>query len=628
MMQSKKRLTFTFRKWLALICIFQLAASLLYGCSAKDVQNAAVTDVSEQAAEENVPNQTVQTAASELSLSEAALTDSWDDSAATHITCNGSSIDVTGDGAAADEGSVTITAGGTYVITGSLSNGQLIIDAREDDIIQLVLNSIDITCQNSAAIYGVNAGEIILTLAENSENSVTDGTTYTYEADEDEPDAAIFSHDDLAINGSGELTVNGNYLKGIRSKDELSIINGTLNVTAADDAISGKDGLVIAGGTFVIKAGEDALKSSNDSDADKGDLHITGGVFSINAGDDAIHAEKNLIIDGGSIRIESSTEALEGMTVTVNGGDINLVSSDDGINAAGTGLADDIEAAENTTDSSQEQAATPQEQAAAPQNQAAAPQAMANDRRGGMEAATDYNYIRITGGNITIDAGGDGIDSNGNLYVDGGTVSVYGPTNDGNSALDYAGAFEITGGTFIAAGSSGMAQTAGEQSTQASLMIYFNSEQQPNTTIELADENNNTIAGITSPKVFRCVLFSTPAMTVGSTYTVKSGGNELCSITLDSISVSVSEDGTAVQGGGMMGLGGARPGNPSDSNAAGNENAPASNGTDENMPEPPTDGNMPEPPADGMMPEGGPGGGPGNGQGAPGGGQGFSGSHK
>lgn len=614
-------------QWIAVICALTLTSSLLFGCSGQQSDGTAPTT---DAAQDSLETESIQTdknltAASELNLSEAALTDTWDDAAATHITLTDGSIDISGDGAAAENGIVTISSGGTYVLTGTLSDGQIRVDSGDQDIVQLVLNGINVTCQSSAAIYGANADEIVLTLAAGTENTVTDGSGYIFDsAEEDEPDAAVFSHDDLDINGSGTLTVNGNYLKGIRSKDDLTIVNGVLNVTAVDDAISGKDGLYIADGTFVLNAGEDALKSSNDSDADKGDLHIAGGLFSINAGDDAVHAEKNLIIDAGTINIEGSAEALKGMTVTINGGDINLTSSDDGINAAGTGLADDTTTetateattetakSETTEKSSDRAAAVPSDQQAMtpPDGENMAPPDGGNmtppdgenmtppdgenmtppdgenmtssdgenmtppggGMGGGMDAATDYNFIRITGGSITIDAGGDGIDSNGNLYVDGGTISIYGPTNDGNGPLDYAGSFEITGGTFLAAGSSGMAQSASDSSTQPSLLVYFDSEQAAGTTFELIDENGTTIASITPTKSYQCVLASTPDMVQGSIYTISSNGSELCSVTLENTATSISEDGTAVQGGmgGMGGpgsRGGTRPDNALDSQA-------------------------------------------------------------
>lgn len=565
MWKSKKQVT--------CICTLILGSLLMFGCSGG--QSAGNNTSNQTANEYHTDTQALTEAAqteaapiitSDISLSEAALTDTWDDTAATHIVLNGTSADIDGDGAAADGGNITISSAGTYVVNGTLSEGQFFIDAGDEDTVQIILNGVDIICSDNAPIYGANADEIVLTIADGSENTITDGSAYTFSsADEDEPDAAIFSHDDLVINGSGTLTVNGNYQKGIRSKDDLTITNGNIHVTAVDDGISGKDGLIIIGGSFVIDAGEDALKSSNDEDSDKGDLHITGGSFSINAGDDAIHAEKNLIIDGGTIQIESSTEALEGMTVTVNGGDINLVSSDDGINAAGTGMAEDATAAVTTVTES---------------SAAEAPSGGGMPGfGGGMGEATDYNYIRITGGNIIVDAGGDGIDSNGNLYVDGGAVIIYGPTNDGNGPLDYAGTFEITGGTFIAAGSSGMAQSTSSSSTQASLMVYFNSEQQAGKTFELSNESGAVIASVTPAKSYQCILVSSPDMTVGSTYIIKSDGNELSRVTPDSIAASVSEDGTSVQGGRMSGRdqGGIRPDN--------SDMEPPANGA---MPERPT----------------------------------------
>lgn len=595
------------KKWIAVPCTLLLTSSLFAGCSA--THNSISTKAAKATESEAIDQQTaadendIQLSNQILNSAQAAP-DTWNDATATHIVLDNTTANITGDGAAIAEKVITISASGTYVVTGTLTDGQLCIDAGDEDDVHLVLNQTAITCSDNAPIYCANANELVITLADGSENILTDGTSYTFQSSkEDEPDAAIFSHDDLIINGSGKLTVTGNYQKGIRSKDDLIITNGTICVTSVDDAISGKDGLVISDGDFVIKAGEDALKSSNDEEEDKGDLHISGGTFTIDAGDDAIHAEKNLIIDDGTINIQSSTEALEGMTVTVNGGDINLTSSDDGINAAGTGLAED-DATEEITDNNIASGIAGDETAPEIANNDTAPKKASNDAAksatapragkqgmtppsfdgdtmapdggqtppdfgggamapdggqqtppdfggdmGGMDAATDYNYIRITGGNITMNAGGDGIDTNGNLYVDGGSTLIYGPTNDGNGLIDYAGSFEITGGTFVAAGSSGMAQTPSESSTQASLLVYFDTEQKAGTTVTLTDDSGNTVVSITPEKSYQCILVSSPDMTQTASYTVKSGDTELFNITLESITTSVSQDGTNISGG-------------------------------------------------------------------------------
>lgn len=604
-------------KWIAILCTLCLTSSLVVGCSTvrnSDNANATDSNKSETTDQQKGEGKSNTQILNQYLASAQTAPDTWNDATATHIVLDKTTAKITGAGATANiseggatiaEKLITISAPGTYVVTGTLTDGQLCIDAGDEDDVQLVLNETNITCSDNAPIYCANADELIITLAEGTENIITDGTSYTFQfSEEDEPDAAIFSHDDLIINGSGKLNVTGNYQKGIRSKDDLSITNGIIQVTSVDDGISGKDGLILCDGDFVIKSGEDALKSSNDKDADKGDLYIVGGTFTINAGDDAIHAEKNLIIDGGTINIESSKEALEGMTVTVNGGDINLVSSDDGINAAGTGLAEE-DTGENTsentgenmtphnfTDSSDGTTApsgerptpptfnddtaassgkrptpptsndgtmatdgerltppTSNDSTAVPSGERPTSPDFSGGLPGGMGEATDYNYIRITDGNITIDAGGDGIDTNGNLYVDGGSVIVYGPTNNGNSPIDCAGSFEITGGTLIAAGSSGMAQAPTDSSTQASLLVYFDTEQKAGTAIALTDSTGDTIVTITPEKPYQCVLICAPDMTQGNSYTVKSDNTELFKITLETITTSVSQDGTTVQGG-------------------------------------------------------------------------------
>ena len=178
------------------------------------------------------------------------------DTGTTYITFNGDSISVSGSNATVDGTTVTLTSARTYSLSGTLNDGQVIVDTDDEEDVVIILNGVNITCSDSAPIYVVNATDTVITLADNTENYITDGDTYTYEAGVDEPDAAIYSNDDLVINGSGSLTVDANYNDGITSTDDLDIDSGTIKVTAVNHGIRGKDSVVILDGTITVEAGQ------------------------------------------------------------------------------------------------------------------------------------------------------------------------------------------------------------------------------------------------------------------------------------------------------------------------------------------------------------------------------------
>jgi len=274
--------------------------------------------------------------------------DESDSSEATRIVLQGDSIAVTGTGATADGSQVTISSAGTYSISGTLTNGQIVVETEDEESVNLILNGVSITNSTSAPIYVMSAENTVITLADNTVNSITDGTLYTFEdPEEDEPDAAIFSKSDLTINGNGSLSVDANYNDGIKSKDELIISSGTITVDSVDDGIIGKDSISLQGGTVVVNAGGDGLKSTNDEDTSKGYIAIDAGVLKITSGSDAIQAETsvtitngefNLYAGGGSSAMLSDAEASAkgikaSVSITVDSGFITIDSADDALNS-------------------------------------------------------------------------------------------------------------------------------------------------------------------------------------------------------------------------------------------------------------------------------------------------------
>ncbi len=360
-----------------------------------------------------------------------------------------------------------IEEGGTYLLSGQLNAG-IVVDTNEE--VKLVLNNITITNDDFAAIYVKSAKKCTITLNEGSTNYISDGENYT-QIDENSVDAAIFSKADLVLNGTGTLTVNGNYRHGIVSKDDLIIIDGTYNIVSNSQGICGKDCVKIHDGTINIESGKDSIKSNNDEDEGRGYVYIAGGNININSGDDGIQAYNDLIIDGGTINISKSYEGLEASYIKINGGNINIASSDDGINAS--------------------------------------------NKSGGNTAS-----ITISDGKIYINAQGDGIDSNGQVFITGGTLFVEGPLSGGDSAFDYETGGYVSGGEVIMIGQSDMAEGFSEDGTSQCNLLYNFDSSFPKDSVITISNNGKTIFEETTTKMFNSLLISSEKISIGDTITI------------------------------------------------------------------------------------------------------------
>ena len=540
-------------------------------------------------------------------------------SEAVKITLKQTTATVSGNGAEVDGSTITITEEGVYVISGTLEDGQIIVDASK---VQIVLDGANINCGTNAAIYVREANKVFITLAEGSENTLSSGTEYT-QIDDNTVDGVIFSKSDLACSGSGSLTIEANYKHGIVSKDDLVITGGIYQITAADNGITAKDQLKILDGTFDIDAANSAVKAKNTDDTELGNIYIAGGNFNIkaeqdgfhatgsivvddgtitvNSGDDGLHADLDTVINGGTIKIEESYEGLEGKRVVVNGGDITVNSSDDGVNAASSGSdgstsggnADensdstnrpqppqnsggtdntDISDRSELPDGADKSQQPPQDfdpENAPSDASGNAPQMMQGGPGGGGDSEL---YIKITGGTLTVSADGDGLDSNGSLLVTGGTTIVYGPTSAGDGALDYDGGATVTGGTLAAIGSAGMTQSFGEDSTQPSITCYCTETQSADTTITLTDGEGNALFTVTPEKAYASIVLTMQALTLDETYTL-TAGTDTEEITLtDTITTAGTKPaktmGGAPGGGNMPENGGNKGTQPSKSDDA------------------------------------------------------------
>ena len=512
---------------------------------------------------------------------------------------------------------VTITDGGVYVLTGTLTDGCVLVNAPGADV-TLVLRDADITCTDSSALYIYKAASVLVYLPDGTASTLTDGSSYDYSdsfssADDEEPNACLYSKSDLVIAGGGTLTVTGNANNGITGKDTLKIDGAAVNVTAANHGINGKDCLVLKQADITVTSGGDALRATNDSDSALGCILIGASVLTLTAGEDGIQAETTLtlfdttgtITSGGSssasLADDTSTKGIKaGTDITVRSGSYTLDCADDGVHANGNVTISGGTFAITTGDDGvhADEAVTITDGTLNIPKCYEGIEGQTIDISGGtidivssddgLNAAGGADQsgfggrgpdsfggssdccITISGGTIRINASGDGIDSNGDLNVSGGEIYVSGPMSDGDSALDYASTATVTGGTIIAAGYSGMAQNFGANSTQGSILLTSRSTSTE--TIRVTDASGSVLAEFAPAKAYSCVIVSTPALRQGGTYTVTMGG-ESTDVTLESLIY-----GTGGMGGGMGGQPGGNMGTPPDGNGGGMGTPPDGNG--------------------------------------------------
>ena len=569
------------KKLLALFCATALSMTVVAGCAGKNSStDNIVSTETEVNAEETAAQSETGTFSSADMFTERDLAGTYEESEAVYVTLSDDGITGETAGVAINGQTVTITEEGTYVFSGTLSEGQIVVDA-DDAKVQIVLDNVDITCASSAAVYVKSAEKVFVTLAEGSQNTLRNTDEYVT-IDDNNIDAVIFSKSDLTLNGTGSLTIVSAEGHGIVSKDDLKITGGTYDITAAGHALSGKDSVRIADGTFVLTAGKDGIHSENEDNEEKGYIYIADGDFTITSdgdgmdasnivqiedgtfditvgggaanslkthesdmpggpgggmpqngerpdgenmpqdtttgesgtstkgikagggmylnggtyqidsaddsihsnanitiadgtytlatGDDGVHADDALIVNGGTITVTESYEGLEGLTVTINDGTIDITARDDGINAAG-------------------------------------------------------EKMELNGGYIHILAGGDGVDSNGDLTINGGEIYIDGPSDNGNSAIDYGdrSSAYVNGGTLVAIGSSGMAEGMSDSSKQKVLMVKLG-EQMEAGDVVLTDSEGNVIVSYTALKSYDCVIISTAEVESGATYTLTTSG--------------------------------------------------------------------------------------------------------
>lgn len=502
---------------------------------------------------------------------------SYDESRATQITLADQTATVTGQGASFSDQTVTITQAGTYVLTGRGKNIKLVVEAADTDQVHLVFQNL--TLEGEGTLLQINkAQEVVISLAEGSQNALTESQT----SDDEEVKATIHSQVPLTLNGTGNLTLTALTKNALEVEDDLKVLGGTYTVKAANHGFKAEGALDIEAATLTIEAGKDGLHAEHDETTERANISLNPTQLSIAATEDGVDAGNELTIKGGTITVSQSEEGLEARVIRQLGGDVTIKSSDDGVNASAgssskttdtsaTSKTTDASATSNTADTSSSagQATTDSGTTSSSASQATADPAagsqatatpaatsqadQANKDKnatlpsppagqappqggqppqngqgpggmppGGQEESDPSLQIILEGGTLTIDAEGDGIDSNGTVSISGGSLVVNGSVQGGNGPLDAAGDITITGGRVWALGTSDMLQGFAQGSTQAS--ITANIAGTAGQTLIILDAKGKEVARQTASKDFQAVIMSSADLVDGQTYTIQVEG--------------------------------------------------------------------------------------------------------
>lgn len=492
---------------------------------------------------------------------------SYDESQASQITLADQTATVTGQGASFSDQTLTISQAGTYVLTGSGKNLKLVVEAADTDQVHLVFQNL--TLEGEGTLLQINkAQEVVISLAEGSQNALTESQA----SDDEKVKATIHSQVPLTLNGTGSLTLTALTKNALEVEDDLKVLGGTYTVKAANHGFKAEGALDIEAATLTIEAGKDGLHAEHDETTERANISLNPTQLSIAATEDGVDAGNELTIKGGTITVSQSEEGLEARVIRQLGGDVTIKSSDDGVNASAgsssktsdtsaTSKTTEASATSNSADtsSSASQATSDSATASAPDSQAAAdpaatsqPDQASEDKNqtppappagqappqggqppqdgqgpggmppGGQEESDPSLQIILEGGTLTVDAEGDGIDSNGTVTISGGSLVVNGSVHDGNGPLDASGDITITGGTVWALGTSDMLQGFAQESTQAS--ITANIAGTAGQTLIILDANGKEVARQTASKDFQAVIMSSADLVDGQTYTIQVDG--------------------------------------------------------------------------------------------------------
>ena len=528
----------THKKALASVLALVLALLLTLTSCGSSVE-AVSRDIGSASATEAVADNAV--SKSEM-FTERDLSGEYDESKAETITLSGSSAETSAASGVTINGStITITAEGVYIVSGTLDDGQIIVEADDTAKVQIVLKNASVTSSDSAAVYVKSADKVFITTAAGTENTLANGGSFTADGDTN-VDGAVFAKDDITFNGSGSLTIDSPAGHGVVGKDDVKFGGGTYTITAARHGVQANDSVRLAESAVTVTSGDgkDGIHVSDDADEEQGTesdsfFYMADGNLTVTSGDDGIHADASVIIEGGTILINESYEGIEGLSINISGGSTTLTASDDGLNAAGGNAS----SGSRTFGGDDWGGKSP----------------------GGMNDGGSNGSIVISGGNVKITAGGDGIDSNGSLEISGGNTVVEGPTQGDTSVLDFNSSGIITGGTFIGTGGAGMASNF--TSADQGVIAVSVGEQAAGSSVKLTNSSGDVIAEVTPELNYAVVYVSTQDMVQGETYTLTAGSY--------SESITLTDNLYSTLNGGMRGsFGGGGPRGGMNEDAGGN----------------------------------------------------------
>lgn len=653
------------KKLISIICISVLSLSVvLSSCQSKSSSknNSEVSNQTSTLDEDETDTSNISKFEIDPDYTADELDYDYDEAEVVAITLNGDNISCKSSDVNIDGSTITIQKAGTYLLSGTLTDGNIIVDSDDKENVRLIFNGVEISNSTTTPLYIKNAEKTIVTLVDGTENTLSDGENYILDDESNnDPNGTIFSKDDLVINGLGSLTINANYNHGIQSKNLLKIISGNIDIISNGDSIIGKDGVIVKEAVINIESQEDGIKatkveenkgyiyldnpeitikakkdgiqavtclyvkdgkynietgetnensqSNSDTSTDysrKGmkagvDITIENGEYTIdseddgihsnnsitvNAGtvniaskDDGVHADTELTINNGDIKVSESDEGLEAKYITINDGNIDITTSDDGINASSgssttldSGNAPEVgNRPEMPANENGEVDTNAGNRSEMPANENSENTLGNNSRmmpgggQGGFNES-DGSELVINGGIVHVNAGGDGIDSNGTITINGGEIYVDGPTSGGDGALDYADTCEINGGILVATGSIGMATAPTSGSTQYSVNAAFSKTYNGETKVTVKDSSGNEVLTYTPAKNFQSFVFSTDKLKSGETYTIYAGDTQEGTFTVSDITTTVGNVSSGMGGGKPGGMQGGRPGKNSETN--------------------------------------------------------------
>lgn len=530
------------------VLILFLLYLLLFSCNQNELNNDELNNNENEL--ENITG-SEESSDYELSLSEA-----------TTITLNGNTASISGNGATAEDSKVTITQKGTFIISGTLSNGQIVVKTDDTDVVKLVLDGVNVTNTATSPLFVDKAVKVILFLNDSTINTFTDGTSYS-DISEGQ-NAAIYSQAYLAITGEGHLNVTGKFKDGISGKDGLVIKSGNITVSAADDGIRGKDYLHIYSGNFEITCGGDGLISDNENAESVGIVRIEDGIFDIISGGDGISAASTLTTlsgtykitsGGGSSKTVASTSSAKSIKaaglltlagnfmlnsaedaihsdtdVTINGGTYSISATDDGIHAT-TNIV--INSSDISIAKSEEGIEGKFITINAGNIIVFSDDDCTNATAGRRTESNDGSHTYINGGTIQLSStNGDPLDSNGNITMKGGTVIIHGPKQQPEVPIDYNGTFNLDAGFLVAAGiASNMTQAPSTSSAQKSVRLFFSSTITAGTLFNIQDESGNSLVTFKPERNYSAIVFSSPELAAGKTLKIYTGGTSTGTVT-------------------------------------------------------------------------------------------------